>query len=131
MEVLRDPEIYDRITDDNCPALEDFRMPDGIEATFIAGYAGGNIASLFALHHDNKFHYMVLKPYRKHARDLLKKSLALWGRPVWCEIPACYPEVINFARKSGFYEDKINKDAHMKNGDKYDTHIMRYENGIC
>lgn len=125
LTILKDPEIYDRITDDNCPTLQDFVLPDRVRVHYIGGYVGGTLAALSVIHHDNKFHFMVLEPYRRHARELLKQSLSLWPVKVWCEIPACYRTVINFARRNGFVELGIIPKAHRKNGQIYDIHIMR------
>lgn len=122
--IIYDPEIYDRISDDNCPKLYDFKMD--YSAHFIAGHVGESLASLFIVHGE-KMHYMVLKPQRRHAKELLDASFKLWPYPVYVEIPSFYRSVINFAKKYGFTQTSIEKNAHLKNGRAYDVHTLRYE----
>ena len=118
-------ELYDRITDDNCPPKEEFKLPsEGYEA--VGGYVDGKIASLFMVH-DKKMHFMVLKPFRKFARELLDASFKVWPYTVYCEIPSLYKTVINFAKRYGFKETKLELLAHKKNGKLYDIHTLEYE----
>lgn len=123
--VILDDEIYDRIIDDNCPPKERFIAPES-GYIYVGGYVSGKIASAFIVH-DGKMHFMVLKPYRKHARKLLRESFKAYPFNVYVEIPACYMEVINFAKNYGFEEVKIEENAHKKNGKLYAVHTLEYE----
>lgn len=124
-QVLLDEEIYDRITDDNSPLREDYELPKEY-INYIGGYVHGEIASLFIVH-EKRMHFMVLKKYRKHARELLKESFKLWPRSVYVVIPTLHKSVINFAKKFGFKHMGIEKDSHIKNGKLYDCHKLHYE----
>ena len=122
--IVYDKELYDRMSDDSCPVREKFVMPkNGYVA--IGGYIDNKIASLF-ITHDGKLHFMVLKLYRKYARLLLKASFGLWPHLVYVEIPNCYMEVINFAKRYGFKEIKIEKKIHKKNGQLFNVHTLEY-----
>ena len=122
--VIYDDEIYERVTDDNCPPKEQFEIPpEGYIA--IGGYIEGKIASIFLVH-GNKMHFMVLKNYRKYARQLLDESFKCYPFKVYVEIPASHKPVINFAKNYGFKEIKIEKMAHKKNGQLYDVHTLEY-----
>lgn len=129
--VIFDAEIYERISDDNCPPKEKFKVPFN-DAEYIGGYVEGEIASLFVVH-DKKMHFMVLKKFRKYARELLNASFCMRPKDVYCVIPSLYPEVINFAKNYGFKQTAVHKNAHLKNGILYDNHILVYEveNGLC
>lgn len=120
--VLFDDDIYDRTTDDNCPPKEDVNIPYDL-ALYVGGYVNGRIASLYIVHGD-KMHFMVLKGCRAHARELLEESIRFHPQRVYCEIPALYMSVINFAKKNGFTETKINKNKHLKNGKLYNIHTL-------
>ena len=125
VKLIYDDDLYDRMTDDNCPPKEEFEMPtDGYDV--VGGYVSGVIASLFLVH-DDQMHFIVLKPYRKHARELLKASFQERPRSVYCKIPSLYRSVINFAKNYGFMEASIELLAHKKNGQLYNIHRLEYE----
>ena len=118
-------EFYDRITDDNCPPVELFVMPEsGYDA--ISGYVSGGLASMFIVHGE-KMHYMAFKPYRKHSKELLRASFKRRPKAVYCEIPSLYMEVVNFAKNYGFKEINVERLSHRKNGHYYDVHTLTYE----
>jgi len=123
--IIFDEEIYDRITDDNCPPMNRFRM-QYTGGYFISGFVGDEIASLFIVH-GKKMHFMVLKPYRRFCHDLMTESFKLWPHDVYVEIPTLYRSVINFVKNFGFQEIDILKDSHLKNGKLYDCHKLTYE----
>lgn len=123
--VIFDDEIYDRITDDNCPPKELFELPqDGYVA--IGGYIHGKIASMFIVH-DDKLHFMVLKPYRLYAWELLRDSFKFYPHNVYVQIPSLYKPVINFAKNFGFKETLVTEKTHKKNNCWYDIHTLTYE----
>lgn len=123
LKVILDDEIYDRITDDNDLPKDRLGKPDLKGWVVIGGYVD-EIASLFMVK-DRQLHFYVLSPYRKYARKLLQQGLKLHGYPVFCEIPKLYMETINFAKKAGFVETGIKRNAHMKHGKLYD--VVRLE----
>jgi hypothetical protein len=123
LKVLLDSEIYDRITDDTDPPKEKLGKANLSGWNIIAGYKE-EIASLFMVK-DRQLHFYVLPQFRKYAREFLKQALKMYGQSVFCEIPTLYPETINFAKRSGFIESGIRRNAHMKNGKQYD--LVRLE----
>ena len=126
MDVLiYDDELYDRMSDDTCPKKENFKMvyPDGV--FFLGGYVESEISSLFIVH-GQKVHFMVLKDRRRHAKELMLRSLDIWGKPCYCVIPKMYRSVINFAKNCGFREDGVIPAEHTKNGVTCDSQILRY-----
>jgi hypothetical protein len=122
--VILNDEIYDRITDDNCPPASEFDIPYE-EAEYIGCYLCGRIAGLFVVH-DDKMHFMVLKQYRPWASDLLKACFEYRPQSVYVEIPLLYKSVINFAKRNGFVEI-YSSGKHLKNGVEYDTKKLIYE----
>ncbi len=118
-KVLFDDEIFSRICDDFCPKEKGFEIPTkGL--IFLGGYINDEIASLFIVNGNCKMHFMVLKAFRKHARDLLKESFKKYPHRVWVQIPTLYQEVINFAKKCGFKEVERVQNSHLQNSKYYD-----------
>jgi len=126
-KVLNDPEIYDRISNDNCPDTFD-EYPD--TALYIGGYVNGQLVSVSIIHETKigyKFHYQVLKQHRKYAGKLLKQAIGpilQICESIYCEIPSLYRSVINFASKHGFEVVEIKNACYPKNGINYDVHVM-------
>lgn len=115
-QVLFDPWIWDRETDDYFTDQSKFFVPE--EATMLGGYVDGNIIGLFMTHpfRDGvKAHIAVLKFYRQQAREFAEKSLKTLKHKVYCQVAECYPEVVNFAKKHGFVELERGG-SFMKNG---------------
>jgi len=111
--IIKDPEIYDRITDDNCPSKELFIMPD-IE--YVGGFIDKKLVSVYM--ETPKVHFQVLKDYRRYARELFIKSMGKGEKTV--EIPVLYQSVINFVKKTGFKVQTVIKSNYQKNGNYYD-----------
>lgn len=104
--IFFDDEIYNRIADDTCPAKEDFNLSYEI-FDFLGCYFNNSIIGLANIEKTGEFHFQVLKPYRKYAREFLKKSLEIFDRYLFCQIPTCFRSVINFAKNNGFREVKM------------------------
>lgn len=127
--VLLDPEIYDRISDDNSPPREAWELPD---IDYWGGYIDGALASVNIeenFRDGKKIHFQVLKPYRWAARELLDASLPE-GR-VYCQIPACFMTTINFARNQGFKVIEVSPKVYEKYGRLHDRILLRLENELC
>lgn len=129
-EVLNDPWVYDRITDDHCPEkMKEYPS----DAFYVGGYINHKLVAVSIVHLFElgyKFHYQVLKAYRKYARFLMDESLEIIlpiFKKLYCEIPSCYPSVINFAKKSGFREIEVKDNSHLKNGQYFNCHLMVIE----
>ena len=124
--VIYDDEIYDRITDDNCPTKDKFVMPCcGYEA--VTGFVDEQIASLFTVEEDSNMHFMVLKKFRKHADELWRESFKLLHKSGYCNVASKYMSLINFAKKRGFKEVEVVPKAYSKNNKLYDLHILKIE----
>ena len=122
LSIILDPEIYDRISDDNSPILEECVFP-AINAKYIGGFLGDQLIGLYVVH-DGLLHFMVLKNHRKHSRTLLELSHKFHGKPVRIEVPELYQSVINFSRNNQFNFLFMKKRAHTKNGITYDVQVL-------
>lgn len=123
--ILTDPEIYDRITDDDCPSREDYEFSDPFGSQYFGGYVDGRLIGV-VIHHDGEIHVNILKDFRReHKSELLREALKRIDRDeVRAEIPSLFPSIIQFAKDEGFREERIVKDGYRKNGKTYDTLIM-------
>lgn len=123
--IILDPEIYDRITDDKCPALSKYEFSDPFGCRYIGGYLDGKLFGLLICH-DDEIHFQVMKPYRKgNPKSLfLQRAIEMLGKAVTAEIPALYPEVIHFAKQEGFREERIIKNGFRKHGKNHDKYIL-------
>lgn len=124
--VLCDAEIWEREADDFCMPREAFPgLPDSVSC--IGGYVNGEIMGLAMTHQTPdglKFHFAVLRPYRRQARAFLALVLDKVGK-VYCDIPDCYRAVINFAKHAGFVESG-KSGAYVKNGISFErTRLCR------
>ncbi len=129
--IIFDDEIYDRIADDTCPTKDDFIIPYK-DIEFIGCYLDNKIIGLANADKDGKFHFQVLKQYRKYAREVLKQILDKLDRSLYCEIPTCYKSVINFAKNNGFREvGTIDNRKYIKsNIDYYRTRLIFNKNSL-
>ena len=124
-EILTDDEIYERISDDKCPSKEAISFPD---INYIGVYLDEKIISL-AMVYAGIFHFQVLKPYRlKYAREALIRSVDMFRKPLYVEIPSLHKTTINFSKKFGFKEIDMKNNSYLKNGNLYDMHVLVLEN---
>ena len=133
--ILKHPEIYDTISDDNsCPA-EYCDIPINDEYQYIGGYVNGKIIAIMVYHKykdGNKCHVQVLPEYRKeHALRFGEQSLIFRGtQPLYAEIPSLYENVLDFAFRFGFEVIETKKQDYCKDGKLYDLKILRFNDGI-
>lgn len=122
-----DDEIYSRSMDDTTLTKEQIKkiFPYGM-FKFLGCYLNDDIIGLSSIE-GNKFHFEVLKPYRKHARECLKLCLNRIDEPLICEIPTLYRSVINFAKKAGFIELEESINVYRKNNINYKMIKLKYE----
>jgi len=129
--VLCNPEIYDTISDDNDPKLEDFEPPITDEYLYVCGYVNGEVIGLMVYHKyldGNKCHVNVLPEFRKkHAKDFGEQSLRFSGtRPLYAEIPDLYQNVLDFAKLNSFEVIDRKDDGYIKSGVKYSINVLKY-----
>lgn len=134
--VLCHPEIYDTITDDNCPKLEDFVPPMNEEYTYIVGYVKGEPIGAMIYHKyrdGNKCHVQVLPEYRKeYAKKFGEQSLLFKGTlPLYAEIPDLYKNVLDFALINNFKVIDVKENDYIKNGQTYNVNVLEFQDGIC
>jgi hypothetical protein len=126
--------IYDTIASDDCPGVNDFDIPfDGHR--YVGGFVNGEIIALMVYHtykDGNKCHVQVLPEHRKeYAQKFGEQSLMFRGtQPLYAEIASLYQNVLDFALTFGFEVlDKTIAD-YKKNGQLYDTYILRFNDGF-
>lgn len=130
VSILTDPEVYERIRDDEFPEEppKDRNVWPPPESIYYGGFVDGELASVSIVHpmeNGDQFHFQVLKPYREHKRELLRQALAYYSdRKLWCEIPDPYSSVLKLAKEFGFREVEVRPGAHLKNGQRYDSRIL-------
>lgn len=130
--ILCNTAIYDTITDDNCPLVEDFEPPVTDDYLYVGGYIDGKIVDLMVYHKysdGNKCHVQVLPDYRKeHAKKFGEQSLLFRGTlPLYAEIPDLYNNVLAFALLNGFKVIEVKENNHIKNGKKYHVNVLEYK----
>jgi hypothetical protein len=132
--ILCNPDIYDTIASDECPAIDDFEIPFD-NHRYIGGFVNGEIIALMVYHtykDDNKCHVQVLPEHRKeYAQKFGEQSLKFRGtQPLYAEIAGLYLNVLDFALSFGFETVDKKIADYKKNGLLYDTYILRFNDGI-
>ena len=131
--IIKNDWIYDRTTDDRCPGkdlLNTFFPYD--EWDFYGGYIDNQIFGLVYVHESEygpMVHIQVLPEFREHALEfaIITRDLIIsdYGE-LWAQIPTLYQDVLHFSRKVGFKDVKIKEKSYLKNGIKYDEHVLVY-----
>ena len=126
--VLCDPRIYEVITGDNAPNIEDYEVDlDGAE--YVIGEIFQQPVAVMVFHHKNlacwQLHIQVVPEFRKlYASSFADQALKLfWDKrqaTLVAEIPTKYQNVVDFALRHGFSMDGKCKDAYLKGGNLYD-----------
>ena len=129
--VLCNPAIYDTITGDNCPLIEDFEPPVTDAYLYVGGYVKGEIIAVMVYHKyldGNECHVQVLPEYRKeHAIKFGEQSLLFRGTlPLYAEIPGLYKNVLAFALMNNFKVIEVRENDYIKNGKTYNVNVLRY-----
>jgi hypothetical protein len=134
--VLCHPVIYDTISDDDSPNIEDYEPPINENYKYIGGYVNSKIVAIMIYHRyldGNECHVQVLPDFRKeHAIKFGEQSLEFRGtRPLYAEIPTLYINVLRFALTNNFEAIDERKNDYIKNGKTYNVKVLRYRDGIC
>ena len=129
--VLCHPEIYDSISDDNDPEVENFEPPVNDSYLYVGGYVKGEIIALMVYHsymNGKECHVNVLPEFRKeYAEQFGEQSLIFRGTlPLYAEIPDLYKNVLHFAKLNNFKVIGVKDDGYIKNGIKYPINVLRY-----
>jgi hypothetical protein len=133
--ILKYPEIYDTITDDNCESADNYDIPIDNDYQYIGGYVNGKIIAIMIYHKyrdGNKCHVQVLPDYRnEYALKFGEQSLIFRGtQPLYAEIPSLYKNVLDFAFRFGFEVIETKEQEYCKDGKLYDLKILRFNDGI-
>lgn len=124
--VLCDPEIYDRITDDGSPDLEDFNPTEPSEGAFYI--TDEDNTGVVFIHWMNSVtiecHFQLLKEHRDRSEEFGYAALKwMWdntkAQKIIAKIPEIYLDVIKYATKGGFKFEGINEKSYQKNGVLY------------
>ena len=134
--VLCNPAIYDTISGDNNPLVENFDPPINENYLYVGGYVEGEIIALMVYHkylNGNECHVQVLPEYRKkYAIKFGEQSLLFKGTlPLYAEIPDLYKNVLAFALLNNFKVTDIREDDYIKNGKTYNVNVLEFQDGIC
>ena len=129
--VLAHPEIWDAITDDYCPPVDQFDFAfDGWRK--VCGYDGGRPFAVMMFHEfadGEKLHIQVLPDSRDKSREFAGKALEYANYPLYAEIPEIYQNVIKFADEFGFIPICHKPEPHIKRGESCNVLLMRKEHG--
>jgi len=133
--ILCQGAIYECITDDECPPVDEFEPPTDQNYTYIAGYVNGEIIAIMVYHKyldGNECHIQVLPEFRKkHAREFAEQALMFRGTlPLYAEVPDLYKNVLNFALAHNFEVIDTKENDYIKNGKPYNTNVLRFKDGI-
>lgn len=130
-KILGHPEIYDVITNDNAPPIEDYEPPK--DCQYIGGFVKDDLIAVMVYHQFResiKCHVQVLPTHRAdHAMEFGKLALSLKdGLTIYADIPRIYPNVLKFAELFGFKIIDIIADSGIKNGESFDSYLLRLDN---
>jgi len=134
--ILCHPVIYDTITADNCPNIEDYEPPINKDYKYIGCYVNSKIIGLIIYHEyldGDEIHVQVLPEFRKeYAQKFLEQSLDLRRTlTLYAEIPTLYTNVLRFALANNFEAIDEKENDYIKNGKTYNVKVLRCKDGIC
>jgi hypothetical protein len=129
--VLCHPAIYDTISGDDAPLIDEFEPPVTDEYLYIGGYVNDKIIGVMVYHKyldGNECHVQVLPEYRKeHAIKFGEQSLSFRGTlPLYAEIPDLYKNVLAFALLNNFKVIDVRENEYIKNGETYNVNVLEY-----
>lgn len=122
--ILRDPELFDRISEDD---IEDYVTPFDGHQIYLLIVRGGLVIGVWNLYPANtttlNIHCNILKEHRTHGHEasLLILNWFVNDCPsqyqkLNAEIPKVYPEVYHHTKKFGFKDEGVNRKSIMKKG---------------
>lgn len=130
--VFKNPEIYERISDDGSPDLVDFDIKPLLEhESFYFLSPHPNMVFQYTPLNSIMYeiHVNVLKESRDMALELGLKTISYMFNETNCEklvanIPDLFKDVIGFSFKGGFTREGLLSKAYKKNDILYDIHVM-------
>lgn len=132
-QVLKDDEMWPRVSCDGQDKETFYKMPDGKEV-FVIPVKDGISTGFYHLHPVTdaawQIHANILKPHRKFAYELsegiikwIQESMPAINTLV-AYIPECFPDVIRHTSKMGFETTGYIPAATRKNGELVNVHIL-------
>jgi hypothetical protein len=124
--IFCDPEIYERISDDSSPALEDFEPATPNDGIYYL--TDENNIGLVFFHWKNGItlegHIQILKEHRDQSMEFGKNALEwVWANTealkIVVSIPELYRDVLKFVGKHDFVVEGISEKSYMKNSTLY------------
>lgn len=128
IKVLKDPEIFDRISEDG--PTSDTWLPSMDEAIFLSDAEGVGVVIYHAINSVTvEGHIQILSQHRDKAAEFSEQALQwLWDNTkfekIIVQIPEIYPDVVKFVQKFGFSFEGVNKLSHRKNGRLHDQYYL-------
>lgn len=133
-QILKDPEIFDRIAEDG-HLTEDYEIPFDDHQCYMMLMLEEQAIGVWNLHPLNMvtlgIHCNIIKKYRKHKKeagrlivDWFVNDCPIQYQKLNAEIPVVYPEVYHFTKKFGFSDEGINRLSIVKNGELVDQYRL-------
>lgn len=127
-KVLRDPEIFGRISEDG-HKVDDYKVD--MSNCYLLIMNGEEIIGVWCLYPLNRstltLHCNIIKQYREHGKEAGRLILKWFSdespeqyQKLNAEIPMCYPEVYYFTKSFGFEDEGINRLSISKQGQLVD-----------
>lgn len=141
-EILRDPELFDRISEWDSPK-DTYEIPFDGRQCYMLIKLGDKSIGVWCLYPVNgstlNIHCNILKEYREYGKaagrlivDWFANECPEQYQKLNAEIPIIYPEVYHFTKGFGFIDEGINRKSIMKDGeltDQYRLGLTRSEAG--
>ena len=133
--VIKDPEIFERISEDGVDINTYRVIPKPGECNFTVENDNGEIIGLWQLFPRNsttfEVHCNLLKKHRGLKKEFgrllfewfVNKSPAS-AQKLFAEIPVIYDEVYNYAKSFGFRDEGVNRKSIKKRGEIVDQYII-------
>jgi len=134
--ILTAPGLWDKITEDNSPAPEDFEPVIADSVYYLLAVRDKTIVGLFAVHPMTETTYII------HVNILPKfwgnrKENAQFGKMavewVWnnteahkliATVPVIYPHVLGYAQRCGFKREGMLRASYLKGGELHDQYVL-------
>ncbi len=129
--VLCNPAIYDCISSDSSPSVEEFIPPISDDYLYVGGYVEGKIIALMVYHtfrDGTKIHIQVIPEYRDaYGIEFGRKALLFKQKAtLYAVIPDTYKNVLNYAESFGFKVIERSKSDETKNGKSFIDNVLKY-----
>ena len=133
-QILRDPELFDRIAEDGHD-LEEYEIPFDGHQRYMMIMLDDETIGVWNLYPTNtvslNIHCNILKDHRKYGKEAAKLILEWFVndcpeqyQKLNAEIPVVYPEVYHFTKGFGLKDEGINRLSIMKNGELVDQYRL-------